>query len=156
MGSLLTLLLVAAAGFFFMLANLALKLMGHMPFYVLYPVVAAAMVAGCWLEVAAFRQAQFGLVVVMTLGLEMLFSVLIARAFLGEFYSSANIAGIMLVIAGMGLLHLPTNAEAVTERTEGGFRDVKIRKGPRVALQPAEENREQPGKYRENRSHLIP
>lgn len=139
MASLLTLLLVAAAGFFFMLANLALKLMAHMPLYVLYPTVGATVVAGCWLEVMAFKQAQFGLVVVMVLGLEMLFSVLVARAFLGEFYSSTNLAGIMLVIAGMAMLHLPGDARAGVDANSSPFQNADIRKGPRATPLDARE-----------------
>lgn len=139
MTSLLTLLLAAAAGFVFMLANLALKLMGHMPLYVLYPVVGTTVVIGCWLEVAAFRHAQFGLVVVMILGLEMLFSMVVARAFLGEFYTSANMAGVILMISGMGLLHLPAEAQPVVDPPGTAFRDMEVRKGPRTALVPEPE-----------------
>lgn len=131
MGGLLTLLLVATAGFFFMFANLVMKLMTHMPAYIHYPAVGVAILAGCWFQACAFKGAQFGLVVVMVLGLEMLFSVIVARAFFGEIYSPANMAGIMLVIVGMGLVHLPTDARAVMERKDEVFSDVEIRKGPR-------------------------
>jgi drug/metabolite transporter (DMT)-like permease len=137
MGSAATLSFIAAAGFLFMSANLVLKLMGHMPVYILYPAVGASILAGCWFQAAAFRETQFGLVVVMVLGLEMLFSVLVARTFLGEIYSGANIAGIMLVIAGMALVHLPANAQAVAESAQDAFPHVDARKGPRSVLPDA-------------------
>lgn len=122
---------IIAAGACFMLANLALKLLGDKPWYVLYPVVAVIVIAGCWFEIMAFRQTQFGLVVVLILGLEMLFSILVARAFLGETYSSTNMIGVMLVIAGMGLVHVPAGSQAVAKEERDVFKDAEIRKGPR-------------------------
>lgn len=127
---------IAAAGACFMLANLAMKLLGDKPFFVLYPAVAAAILAGCWFQVVAFREAQFGLAVVLILGLEMLFSIVVARAFLGEIYSSTNIFGVMLVIAGMGLVHVPADAQPGPDDTREAFHDVQIEKGPRP--EPAE------------------
>jgi uncharacterized MnhB-related membrane protein len=132
MGNMLTLLVVASASFFFMLANLALKLMGDMPAYLLYPVVGTTVVAGCWMEIAAFHHAQFGLVVVMILGLEMLFSVAVAHIFLREHYSTTNLSGIMLMIIGMGMLHLPASDVAHAEQQDLTFRQADIDKGPRV------------------------
>lgn len=122
---------IIAAGACFMLADLAMKLLGDKPFFILYPVVATAIVAGCWFQVVAFREAQFGLAVVLILGLEMLFSILVARTFLGETYSSINMLGVMLVIAGMGLVHVPADARPVSEKPGDGFRDANVRKGPR-------------------------
>ena len=122
---------IIAAGACFMLANLAMKLLGDKPYFVLYPLVAAAILAGCWFQVAAFREAQFGLAVVLILGLEMLFSMLVARAFLGEIYSFTNIFGVMLVIAGMGLVHVPADARPGPDDTLKAFHDAKVEKGPR-------------------------
>jgi multidrug transporter EmrE-like cation transporter len=122
---------IIAAGACFMLANLAMKLLGDKPFFILYPVVATAIVAGCWFQVVAFREAQFGLAVVLILGLEMLFSILVARTFLGETYSSTNMVGVMLVIAGMGLVHMPAGAQSGPEKSQNVFHDAKVKKGPR-------------------------
>lgn len=107
MASLASVLLIAAAGFFFMLANLVMKLMGDMPFYVLYPAIAAAFVAGAFFEVEALRDAQLGYAITFILACELLFSILIAFFFLKESYSLGNLAGIGLVIIGISLLHVP-------------------------------------------------
>jgi multidrug transporter EmrE-like cation transporter len=111
---------IFAAGAFFMLANLAMKVLGHMPAYILYPVVAMAMVGGCYFEILALKGVQFAFAIVVILGLEMLLSVMIAHAFLGERYSLTNLAGVVLVVSGIGLVHLPSGkAEAETIETTG-------------------------------------
>jgi multidrug transporter EmrE-like cation transporter len=109
MGSPLSLLLIAAAGFFFMLANLVMKLMGHMPVYVLYPAIALAFAAGAYFEVEALKQAQLGYAVTFILALELLFSILIALVFLKETYTLGNLAGIALIVLGVSLLQMQSS-----------------------------------------------
>lgn len=133
MGNLLSLLLIAAAGFFFMLANLSMKLLGHMPYYVLYPVVALAMAGGCYFEILALKGVQFAFAIVVILGLEMLLSVVIAHMFLGERYSPTNLVGIALVAVGIGLVHFPSGAPA-TAHAESFRIEAKPVKGSRIAL----------------------
>ena len=121
---------IIAAGAFFMLSNLAMKLLGDKPLYILYPAVATAILIGCQFQVMAFRGAQFGLVVVVVLGLEMLLSMLVARLFLGETYSLTNMAGVSLVILGMALTHLPASVAS-----HGDFlREAEVKKGPRKIM----------------------
>lgn len=122
---------IIAAGTCFMLANLALKALADKPFYILYGVAGAAILSGCVFQALAFRGAQFGLAVVLTLGLEMLFSILVARAFFGETYSATNMAGVLLVIIGMGLVHVPAAAQPETAEQLDSFPTTEIEKGPR-------------------------
>jgi drug/metabolite transporter (DMT)-like permease len=122
---------IIAAGTCFMLANLALKALADKPFYVLYGVAGAAILGGCVSQALAFRGAQFGLAVVLILGLEMLFSIVVARAFFGETYSATNMAGVLLVITGMGLVHVPAAAQPETADELDGFPTTEIEKGPR-------------------------
>lgn len=123
---------IIAAGGCFMLANLAMKLLADKPPLAFYLVVGAAILAGCFFQALAFKGAQFGIVVVLILGLEMILSVLIARAFLGEVYSLTNVAGVLLVIAGMALVHVPAAAGPDPVETLDPFTDVQIVKGPRL------------------------
>lgn len=115
-----------------MLANLALKLLADKPFYVLYSVAGAALLGGCAFQALAFRGAQFGLAVVLILGLEMLFSVLVARTFFGETYSMTNLAGVLLVITGMGLVHVPAAAQPEPKDSVDIFPTADVEKGPRA------------------------
>ena len=101
---------IATAGFFFMLANLVMKMMGHMPVYILYPAIAVAFAAGAYCEVEALRDAQLGYAVTFILVCELLFSMLIAFLFLKESYSTSNLMGIGLVMIGILLLHIPGKA----------------------------------------------
>jgi multidrug transporter EmrE-like cation transporter len=122
---------IIAAGTCFMLANLALKLLADKPFYVLYGIAGAALLGGCFFQALAFRGAQFGLAVVLILGLEMLFSVLVARALFDESYSATNLAGVLLVITGMGLIHVPAAAQPETKESVDIFPTADVDKGPR-------------------------
>ena len=122
---------IIAAGTCFMLANLALKALADKPFYVLYGVAGAAILGGCVFQALAFKGAQFGLAVVLILGLEMLFSILVARAFFGETYSATNMAGVLLVITGMGLVHVPAAAQPESAEELESFPTAEIDKGPR-------------------------
>lgn len=122
---------IIAAGACFMLANLAMKLLDGKPVYILYPIVAVAILAGCYFQVAALRGAQFGMAVVLILGLEMLFSIVVARTFLGETYSFTNMTGVLMVIAGMGLVHVPADAHTEQDDHRELFQDAFIDKGPR-------------------------
>lgn len=131
---------IFAAGTCFMLANLALKVLEDKPFYILYGAAGAALLGGCMFQALAFKGAQFGLAVVLILGLEMLFSILVARAFFGETYSATNMAGVLLVITGMGLVHVPARAEAEAKMEK--LPSVEVDKGPRpVAAAETEEDR---------------
>lgn len=125
---------IIAAGTCLMLANLALKALADKPFYILYGAAGAAIVGGCFFQALAFRGAQFGLAVVLILGLEMLFSILVARAFFGETYSATNMAGVLLVITGMGLVHVPAAAQPEAAERLDGFPNTEIEKGPRPIL----------------------
>ena len=129
MTSISSLASIFAAGTSFMLANLALKVLDDRPFYILYGAAGAALLGGCFFQALAFRGAQFGLAVVLILGLEMLFSILVARALFGEIYSATNMAGVLLVITGMGLVHVPAAAEP--ESKEESLPTAKVEKGPR-------------------------
>jgi uncharacterized membrane protein len=119
-----------------MLANLAMKVLGEKPVYVLYPAVAAAMIAGCLFQVIALKNSHFALAVVLILGLEMLFSLLIAQAFLGETYSLTNMAGVVLVIIGMGLVHVPATEAPAGDRPAAS---TAAEKGPRLPVTPSAE-----------------
>ncbi|MBX9458521.1 MAG: DMT family transporter [Rhizobium sp.] len=130
---------IIAAGGCFMLANLAMKLLADKPPHVFYLVVGAAILAGCFFQALAFKGAQFGIVVVLILGLEMVLSVLIARAFLGEIYSLTNFAGVLLVIVGMALVHVPAAARPEPVETTEPFTTVPIGKGPRLPSSVAAE-----------------
>jgi drug/metabolite transporter (DMT)-like permease len=125
---------IIAAGTCFMLANLALKALADKPFYMLYSAAGAALLGGCVFQALAFRGAQFGLAVVLILGLEMLFSILVARAFFGETYSATNLAGVLLVITGMGLVHVPAAAQPEAAEKPEHFPTAEIDKGPRPIL----------------------
>jgi drug/metabolite transporter (DMT)-like permease len=125
---------IIAAGTCFMLANLALKALADKPFYILYGAAGAALIGGCVFQALAFRGAQFGLAVVLILGLEMLFSILVAQAFFGETYSATNIAGVLLVITGMGLVHVPAAAQPEAAEKLDSFPTAEIDKGPRQIL----------------------
>lgn len=114
MNSLLSAALITGAGSCFMLANLAMKTMGGMPFYILYPAIALAFAAGAYFEVEALKQAQLGYAVTFILGCELLLSIVIAVIFLNERYSMGNLVGIALVVAGISLLHLPNKSVAVS------------------------------------------
>lgn len=131
---------IFAAGTCFMLANLALKVLEDKPFYILYGAAGAALLGGCMFQALAFKGALFGLAVVLILGLEMLFSILVARAFFGETYSATNMAGVLLVITGMGLVHVPARAEAEAKMEK--LPNVEVDKGPRpVAAAETEDDR---------------
>jgi uncharacterized membrane protein len=110
MNALLSAALITGAGSCFMLANLAMKLMGDMPFYILYPAIAVAFLAGAYFEIEALKQAQLGYAVTFILGCELLLSIVIAILFLNESYSIGNLFGIALVVIGISLLHLPNGA----------------------------------------------
>jgi len=125
---------IIAAGARFMLANLALKGLADKPFYILYGAAGAALLGGCIFQALAFRGAQFGLAVVLILGIEMLFSILVARAFFGETYSATNMAGVLLVITGMGLVHVPAAAQPEAAESLENFPTAEIGKGPRPIL----------------------
>jgi drug/metabolite transporter (DMT)-like permease len=125
---------IIAAGTCFMLANLALKALADKPFYILYGAAGAALIGGCVFQALAFRGAQFGLAVVLILGLEMLFSILVAQAFFGETYSATNIAGVLLVITGMGLVHVPAAAQPEAAEKLDSFPTAEIEKDPRPIL----------------------
>lgn len=112
---LISVALIIGAGFCFMLANLVMKTMGGMSFYVLYPAVAITFGAGAYLEVEALKQTQLGYAVTFILGCELLLSMAIAIVFLRESYSTSNLFGIALVVVGIALLHLP-NGRNVAER----------------------------------------
>lgn len=134
MTSLSSICSIIAAGTCFMLANLALKALADKPFYVLYGAAGAALLGGCVFQAPAFRGAQFGLTVVLILGLEMLFSILVARAFFGETYSATNMAGVLLVITGMGLVHMPASAQPEAAEKQESFPTAEIDKGPRLFI----------------------
>jgi multidrug transporter EmrE-like cation transporter len=102
---------IAAAGFCFMLANLVMKMMGHLPVYMLYPAIAAAFAAGAYCEVEALRTAQLGYAVTIILVCELLFSVFIAMLFFGENYSTGNLIGIAFVMVGITLLSIPAQRD---------------------------------------------
>lgn len=125
---------IIAAGTCFMLANLALKALDDKPFYILYGAAGAAILSGCAFQAVAFRGAQFGLAVVLILGLEMLFSIFVARAFFGETYSATNMAGVLLVITGMGLVHVPAAAQPEATEKPDSFPTTEIEKGPRPII----------------------
>lgn len=125
---------IIAAGTCFMLANLALKALADKPFYILYGTAGVAILGGCFFQALAFRGVQFGLAVVLVLGLEMLFTILVARAFFGEVYSATNMAGVLLVITGMGLVHVPAAAQPEAAETLESFPAAEIEKGPRPAV----------------------
>ena len=131
---------IIAAGTCFMLANLALKALADKPFYILYGAAGAAILSGCVFQALAFRGAQFGLAVVLILGLEMLFSILVARAFFGETYSATNMAGVLLVITGMGLVHVPAAAQPEAVEKLDSFPTAETEKGPRPLLSAQRES----------------
>ena len=130
---------IFAAGGCFMLANLALKVFDDKPFYILYGAAGAALLGGCVFQALAFRGTQFGLAVVLILGLEMLFSILVAGAFLGETYSATNLAGVLMVITGMGLVHIPAAAEPEHKHAVETLPTVDVKKGPRPIASADEE-----------------
>ena len=115
MHTLISAALIGGAGFCFMLANLVMKLMGAMPPYVLYPAIAVTFAAGAYLEVEALKRAQLGYAVTFILSCELLLSLTAALLFLGETYSTGNLLGVVLVVLGIALLHLP-NERNVTEQ----------------------------------------
>ena len=117
MNSLLSAALITGAGSCFMLANLAMKTMGGMPFYVLYPIIAIAFAAGAYLEVEALKEAQLGYAVTFILASELLLSVVTAVIFLKESYSIGNLFGIALVVVGIALLNLPHKTDAPPARS---------------------------------------
>ena len=121
---------IFAAGGCFMLANLALKVFDDKPFYILYGAAGAALLGGCVFQALAFRGAQFGLAVVLILGLEMLFSILVAGAFLGD---------VLMVITGMGLVHIPAAAEPEHKHAVETLPTVDVKKGPRPIASADEE-----------------
>lgn len=125
---------IIAAGTCFMLANLALKTFADKPFYLLYGAAGIALFGGCFFQALALKNAQFGLAVVLILGLEMLFSILVARAFFGETYSATNMAGVVLVITGMGLLHVPAATQSEAAEKLESFPTAEIDKGPRPII----------------------
>lgn len=99
-----------------MLANLAMKTLGSVPFYILYPTIAMAFAAGAYFEIEALKHAQLGYAVTFILACELLFSIAIAIVFLKESYSTGNLFGMALVVVGVALLHLPNGAAAAAER----------------------------------------
>jgi multidrug transporter EmrE-like cation transporter len=123
MPAILSVALIAGAGSCFMLANLAMKILGQTPFYVLYPVIFVTFAAGAYFEVQALKHAQLGYAVTFILGCELLLSIMIAVVFLKESYSTVNLLGMALVIVGISLLHLPTGTMETGSKSAMAARD---------------------------------
>ena len=95
---------VVASAFSFMLANLCMKVSGSAPIYLIYPAIGLAILVGVFFEIEALKAAQFGHAVMFILGLEMVFSVVVAGLIFSESYTLRDGAGFALVLAGMLLL----------------------------------------------------
>lgn len=95
---------ILASGFFFMMANLAMKQLGTQPFFVLYPTVGLAMMAGAYFQVEALSAARLGSAVAIILSVEIILSFAVAAMLLGERFSRADLAGVILVVSGIVIL----------------------------------------------------
>ena len=128
MNSLTAITFIIASAFSFMIANLCMKVSGSVPIYLIYPAIGIAMLAGVSFEIEALKAAQLGHAVTIILGLEMLFSVVVAGLFLSESYSFRDGAGFALVVAGMLLLTGETNKASKAE----AMPEVAVNKGDRL------------------------
>ena len=128
MNSLATIAYIAASAFSFMLANLCMKLCGSAPVYLIYPAIGIAILVGVFFEIEALKAAQLGHAVMLILGLEMVFSVIVAGLIFSESYTLRDGAGFALVLAGMLLL----TGEAGKVGKSEIMREVVVRKSERL------------------------
>lgn len=98
------LLNILASGFFYAMANLAMKQFGTQPPLVLYSTVGLAIMTGAYFEVSALSASRLGSSVAIILSVEIVLSFLLAAILLGERFSCSDLAGVLMVVSGIVLL----------------------------------------------------
>jgi small multidrug resistance pump len=104
MSNALTVLFAACAAALFVAANWIMKEFAHAALPLVIPAAALALAAGALFETALLRAARLGQIVVLIVGLELAFTVLLAIIALGESYSWREVVGLAFVIFGIVLL----------------------------------------------------
>lgn len=97
------LLLCASSAAFYVVAAAVMKLAGGLPFVLLLLPVFAALGFAAWFETAALTGSRFGIVGLTILASEVLITAGVAVA-LGERYSLREIAGLLLIVAGVAIV----------------------------------------------------
>lgn len=89
---------------FYVAATMVMKLMGHQPFALLLVPILLTFGTAAWFEVMVLRDGRLGQVFLLIFAFEVVMTALFAIAFLRETYSTREIAGLVVIVTGIGMM----------------------------------------------------
>ncbi len=103
----------------FMMANVAMKYAGQLPMLVIAGLVFVFAVVGVYFQIEALRSIKLGSGVAIILAGEILLSAVAAYFLFSERYTPVEIAGMLLLLGGIGLLMHGGNDHAMAAKPMG-------------------------------------
>lgn len=104
--------LTFAAAFFYVAAAFLMKQWALMPLFVGVPSVLLMLSAAAFFEIEALRSSRLGVTFLVILAFEVMLTALAALLILGERYTHGEIAGIAIIVVGIGVLGWSQEAKA--------------------------------------------